>query len=127
MLSRNTWVRKLAAVVLSAVVPLPFITVQASPPNVISGEHQPVSWGIENGCLNSSMVRHFYVLNSHSAVIELVGGGRVLMNFSGDCQGIEQYGFVHTARNNKVCVNSNSIRVLTTGAHCRVQSLEPYP
>lgn len=84
-------------------------------------------WGIVDGCLNSRLVHYFYVLNSHAAVLELAGGKKVLMRFHGDCQGVEQYGFVHTAQNNKFCADSHSIRVLQTGDRCKVKSLEPYP
>ena len=84
-------------------------------------------WGIVDGCLNSKLVHYFYVLNSHAAVLELVGGKKVLMRFHGNCQGVEQYGFVHTAQNNKFCVDTHSIRVLQTGDRCKVKSLEPYP
>ena len=84
-------------------------------------------WGIVDGCLNSKLVHYFYVLNSHTAVLELAGGKKVLMRFDGDCQGVEQYGFVHTAHDNKFCAGSHSIRVLHSGDRCEVKSLEPYP
>ena len=84
-------------------------------------------WGIVDGCLNSKLAHYFYVLNSHAAVIELVGGKKVLMRFHGNCQGVEQYGFVHTAQNNKFCAGTHSIRVLHTGERCKIKSLDPYP
>ncbi|WP_438952025.1 hypothetical protein [Porticoccus sp.] len=99
---------------------------QHSEPEMIT-EADLALWGIVDGCLNSKLVHYFYVLNSHAAVIELVGGKKVLMRFHGDCQGVEQYGFVHTAQNNKFCAGSHSIRVLQTGDRCKVKSLEPYP
>ncbi len=121
----------LLTAVCSLVVPLLSANnVYASPPHITTadiGDAEPTLWGIKNGCLSSSLVRHFYVLDSRAAVIELVDGKRVLMRFRGDCQGVERYGFVHTARNNEVCADANAIRVLHTGIHCDVESLEPYP
>lgn len=98
---------------------------QAKPEMVTDAEL--ALWGIVDGCLNSKLVHYFYVLNSHAAVLELAGGKKVLMRFHGDCQGVEQYGFVHTAQNDKFCADSHSIRVLQTGDRCKVESLEPYP
>lgn len=127
MRSRKTFIHLLAMVV-STVVALLSLSLQAGPTSMVSNADPKLSgWGIENGCLNSGLVRHFYVLNAHAAVIELADGKRVLMRFSGDCQGVEQYGFVHTAHNNKLCVHSNTIRVLQIGTRCEVESLEPYP
>lgn len=83
-------------------------------------------WGINNGCLNSNLVQNFYVLNSHSAVFNLVGGKRVLMRFRG-CKGIKENGFVHRATNNQFCAHTRSIRVLNTGDYCDLISVEPYP
>lgn len=120
----------LLSALYSLVVTLLPANVHASPPHITTadiGDAEPALWGIENGCLSSSLVRHFYVLDSRAAVIELVDGKRVLMRFRGDCQGVERYGFVHTAHNNKVCADANAIRVLQTGTHCDVESLEPYP
>ena len=117
----------LLAVVCSLFVPL--LSANAAPPHITKAvieDAEPTLWGIENGCLSSSLVRHFYVLNAHSVVIELVDGKRVLMRFRGDCQGVEQFGFVHTAHNNRVCAEANAIRVLHTGTRCDVESLEPY-
>ncbi|WP_461481588.1 hypothetical protein [Porticoccus sp.] len=129
MRSPNTRVFLLTALFSLAVSPLS-ATVNAASPYLAAatdGMAEPSLWGIENGCLNTSLVRHFYVLDAHAAVIELIGGKRVLMRFRGDCQGVEQYGFVHTAHNNQVCARANAIRVLQTGTHCDVESLEPYP
>ncbi|WP_461517660.1 hypothetical protein [Porticoccus sp.] len=109
---------------------VPLLPAHASPPGMTTadvGGAELGSWGIENGCLSSALVRHFYVLDSSAAVIELVNGRRVLMRFRGDCHGVEQYGFVHTAHDNKVCAKAHAIRVLQTGTHCEVESLEPYP
>ncbi|TNE76317.1 MAG: hypothetical protein EP334_08680 [Gammaproteobacteria bacterium] len=118
-----------ASIFFSLALPLHIAPVQASAnyaAETASDEAELALWGIKNGCLSSDLVRHFYVLNSHAAVIELVGGKRVLMRFHGDCQGVEQYGFVHTAHNNRVCPRTNAIRVLQTGTRCEVESLEPY-
>lgn len=128
MRSRMSWIFLLLAVV--TVAGQLFIPRAYAAPAYVTGSSDPDAelslWGIENGCLNSALVHHFYVLNAHAAMIELIGGKRVLMRFRGDCQGIEQYGFVHTAQNNRVCPSTNAIRVLHTGARCEVESLEPY-
>lgn len=119
----------LLTAILGMAAPLLTTSIQAAPPHIMTAENSDEElalWGIKDGCLNSAMVRHFYVLDGHSAVIELVGGKRVLMQFRGKCEGIEQHGFVHTAHNNRVCPRSNAIRVLQTGTRCEVESLEPY-
>lgn len=128
MRSRVSWILLLLVVV--SIAGQSFIPRVYAAPAYVTGSADPDAelslWGIENGCLNSALVHHFYVLNAHAAMIELIGGKRVLMRFRGDCQGIEQYGFVHTAHNNRVCPSTNTIRVLHTGARCEVESLEPY-
>ena len=95
MRSRMSWIFLLVAMVIIA--GQPFIHRVHAAPAYITENSDPDAelslWGIENGCLNSALVHHFYVINAHAAMIELIGGKRVLMRFRGDCQGIEQYGF----------------------------------
>ena len=83
-------------------------------------------WGIYNGCISSNRIRKIKVLDAHSAMLSLVDGKQVKIRFMGHCQGIKQHGFVYTARNNMFCTHNYSVRVLNTGAHCQVESLEPY-
>lgn len=83
-------------------------------------------WGIYDGCISSNRIQKIKVLDAHSAMLSLVDGKRVKIRFMGRCQGIKQHGFVYTARNNMFCTHNYSVRVLNTGAHCQVESLEPY-
>lgn len=83
-------------------------------------------WGIYNGCISSNRIRKIKVLDAYSAMLSLVDGKQVKIRFMKHCQGIKQHGFVYTARNNMFCTHNYSVRVLNTGAHCQVESLEPY-
>ena len=82
-------------------------------------------WGIYNGCISSNRIRVIKVLDANSAMLTLVDGKQVKMRFMNRCQGIKQHGFVYTARNNLFCTHNYSVRVLHTGTHCQVESLEP--
>ena len=83
-------------------------------------------WGIYNGCLSSHHIQKIKLLDKNSAILQLVDGKQVKMRFMGSCKGVMQNGFVYTSRNNLFCTHSYSIRVLHTGKHCQVDSLEPY-
>jgi hypothetical protein len=89
-------------------------------------EIDPEDWGIYNGCISSNRIQNIKVLDTNSAMLKLVDGKEVKMHFMGRCEGIRQYGFVYTARNNLFCIHKNSVRVLHTGQHCQVDSLIPY-
>lgn len=91
-----------------------------------NGEVDPKDWGIYNGCISSNRIQNIKVLDANSAMLKLVDGKQVKMYFMGRCQGIRQYGFVYTARNNLFCTHKYSVRVLHTGKHCQVDSLIPY-
>lgn len=83
-------------------------------------------WGIYHGCISNNRIRDISVLDTNTAILELVNGKKVAMRFMGSCRGIKQYGFVYTARNNQFCAMTHSVRVMETGTHCQVESLEPY-
>jgi len=83
-------------------------------------------WGIYNGCISSNRIRKIKVLDNYSAMLDLVDGKQVKIRFMKHCEGIKRHGFVYTARNNMFCTHNYSVRVLNTGAHCQVDSLEPY-
>lgn len=83
-------------------------------------------WGIYNGCISNNRILDIKVLDTNSALLELVNGKQVVMRFMGCCRGIKQYGFVYTARNNLFCAKRHSVRVMEIGTHCQVESLEPY-
>tara|TARA_R110001592_G_scaffold363341_1_gene684437 strand:- start:60908 stop:61354 length:447 start_codon:yes stop_codon:yes gene_type:complete len=83
-------------------------------------------WGIYNGCLSSHRIQKVKLLDENSAILQLVDGKQVKMRFMDSCKDIMQNGFVYTSRNNLFCTHSYSIRVLHTGKHCQVDSLEPY-
>ncbi|MDX2464859.1 MAG: hypothetical protein QNK31_10155 [Porticoccus sp.] len=83
-------------------------------------------WGIYNGCLSSHRIQKVRLLDENSAILQLVDGKQVKMHFMESCKDVMQNGFVYTSRNNLFCTHSYSIRVLHTGKHCQVDSLEPY-
>lgn len=83
-------------------------------------------WGIYNGCISSNHIRKIKVLDGHSAMLSLVDGKKVKIHFMRRCDGIKQHGFVYTARNNMFCTHNYSVRVLHTGIHCQVETIEPY-
>ncbi len=83
-------------------------------------------WGIYNGCISSNRIQKIKVLDAHSAMLSLVDGKKVKIHFMKRCDGIKQHGFVYTARNNMFCTHNYSVRVLHTGTHCQVETIEPY-
>lgn len=91
-----------------------------------NGDVDPEGWGIYNGCISSNRIQNIKVLDANSAMLKLVDGKQVKMHFMGRCEGVRQYGFVYTARNNLFCIHKNSVRVLHTGRHCQIDSLIPY-
>jgi len=92
----------------------------------ISEVVDPTDWGIYNGCISNNRIRAIKVMGVNAAIIELVDGKKVVMQFMGRCRGIRQYGFVYTTKNNLLCMKNHSVRVMETGVHCEVESLKPY-
>lgn len=86
----------------------------------------PADWGIYNGCISNNRIRAINVLGVNAAILELVDGKKVVMQFMGRCRGIRQYGFVYTTKNNLLCTKNHSVRVMETGNYCEVESLKPY-
>jgi hypothetical protein len=83
-------------------------------------------WGIYHGCISNNRIHEINVLHTNTVILELVNGKKVAVRFMGSCRGIKQYGFVYTARNNQFCAMALSVRMMETGAHCQIGSLEPY-
>jgi hypothetical protein len=83
-------------------------------------------WAIYNGCISSHRIQNIKIVDNRFAILRLVDGKQVKIHFMASCEGIMQNGFVFTSRNNLFCTHSYSVRVLHTGKHCQVDSLEPY-
>jgi hypothetical protein len=86
----------------------------------------PKDWGIRNGCISRSRIRHMHFVDDETAIIDIMGKKKVLLTMRRECRGIKREGFITRVRGNLLCARFDRFEVLDTGMSCSVKSLEPY-
>ena len=86
----------------------------------------PAEWGIRNGCISTQRIRNVDVLDNRTAVLQMLGGKKILMRFRNKCPGIRHNGFVYSSRTGQLCARFDSVRVLNRGNVCLLESFEPF-
>ena len=86
----------------------------------------PKDWGIRNGCISRSRIRHMHFVDDETAIIDIMGRKKVLLTMRRECRGIKREGFITRVRGNLLCARFDRFEVLDTGMSCSVKSLEPY-
>ena len=86
----------------------------------------PKDWGIRNGCISRSRIRHMHFVDDETAIIDIMGKKKVLLTMRRECRGIKREGFITRVRGNSLCARFDRFEVLDTGMSCSVKSLEPY-
>jgi hypothetical protein len=86
----------------------------------------PKDWGIRNGCISRSRVRHMHFVDDETAIIDIMGKKKVLLTMRRECRGIKREGFITRVRGNSLCARFDRFEVLDTGMSCSIKSLEPY-
>jgi hypothetical protein len=86
----------------------------------------PKDWGIRNGCISRSRVRHMHFVDDETAIIDIRGKKKVLLTMRRECRGIKREGFITRVRGNSLCARFDRFEVLDTGISCAIKSLEPY-
>ena len=86
----------------------------------------PKDWGIRNGCISRSRIRHMHFVDDETAIIDIMGKKKVLLTMRRECRGIKREGFITRVRGNSLCARFDRFEVLDTGMPCSIKSLEPY-
>ena len=86
----------------------------------------PKDWGIRNGCISRSRIRHMHFVDDETAIIDIMGRKKVLLTMRRECRGIKREGFITRVRGNSLCARFDRFEVLDTGMSCSIKSLEPY-
>ena len=86
----------------------------------------PKDWGIRNGCISRSRIRHMHFVDDETAIIEIMGKKKVLLTMRRECRGIKREGYITRVRGNQLCARFDRFEVLDTGMSCSIKSLEPY-
>ena len=86
----------------------------------------PKDWGIRNGCISRSRIRHMHFVDDETAIIDIMGRKKVLLTMRRECRGIKREGFITRVRGNSLCARFDRFEVLDTGISCAIKSLEPY-
>jgi len=86
----------------------------------------PKDWGIRNGCISRSRIRHMHFVDDETAIIDIMGKKKVLLTMRRECRGIKREGFISRVRGNSLCARFDRLEVLDTGMPCSIKSLEPY-
>jgi hypothetical protein len=86
----------------------------------------PKDWGIRNGCISRSRVRHMHFVDDETAIIDIMGKKKVLLTMRRECRGIKREDFITRVRGNSLCARFDRFEVLDTGISCAIKSLEPY-
>ena len=86
----------------------------------------PKDWGIRNGCISRSRIRHMHFVDDETAIIDIMGKKKVLLTMRRECRGIKREGFISRVRGNSLCARFDRFEVLDTGMPCSIKSLEPY-
>ena len=86
----------------------------------------PKDWGIRNGCISRSRIRHMHFVDDETAIIDIMGKKKVLLTMRRECRGIKREGFITRVRGNSLCARFDRFEVLDTGMSCSIKSLEPY-
>ena len=86
----------------------------------------PKDWGIRNGCISRSRIRHMHFVDDETAIIDIMGRKKVLLTMRRECRGIKREGFITRVRGNSLCARFDRFEVLDTGTSCAIKSLEPY-
>ena len=86
----------------------------------------PKDWGIRNGCMSRSRIRHMHFVDDETAIIDIMGKKKVLLTMRRECRGIKREGFITRVRGNSLCARFDRFEVLDTGMSCSIKSLEPY-
>jgi hypothetical protein len=83
-------------------------------------------WGIRNGCISRSRIRHINFIDDETAIIDIMGRKQVLLTMRRSCRGIKRDGYITYVRGNQLCAKFDRFEVLETGMSCAIGSLEPY-
>ena len=86
----------------------------------------PKDWGIRNGCISRSRIRHMHFVDDETAIIDIMGKKKVLLTMRRECRGIKREGYITRVRGNQLCARFDRFEVLDTGMSCSIKSLEPY-
>ncbi len=86
----------------------------------------PKDWGIRNGCISRSRIRHMHFVDDETAIIDIMGKKKVLLTMRRECRGIKREGYITRVRGNQLCARFDRFEVLDTGISCAIKSLEPY-
>jgi len=92
----------------------------------LAQELDPKDWGIRNGCISRSRIRHMHFVDDETAIIEIMGKKKVLLTMRRECRGIKREGYITRVRGNQLCARFDRFEVLDTGMSCSIKSLEPY-
>ena len=81
-------------------------------------------------CLKTYLIRNTKVIDENTLDFTMVDGETYRNNLLSRCVGLKFHGFVYATRIDEICDDLQSIRVLETGAVCRLgafSKVEPAP
>ena len=86
----------------------------------------PQDWGIRNGCVSRSRIRHINFIDDEKAIIDMMGKKKILLTMRRECRGIKRDGYITYVKGNQLCARFDRFQVIDSGISCAVGSLEPY-
>ena len=86
----------------------------------------PKDWGIRNGCVSRSRIRHINFIDDEKAIIDMMGKKKILLTMRRECRGIKRDGYITYVKGNQLCARFDRFQVIDSGISCAVGSLEPY-
>ena len=86
----------------------------------------PKDWGIHNGCVSRSRIRHINFIDDEKAIIDMMGKKKILLTMRRECRGIKRDGYITYVKGNQLCARFDRFQVIDSGISCAVGSLEPY-
>tara|TARA_Y100000385_G_scaffold177320_1_gene183340 strand:- start:235 stop:825 length:591 start_codon:yes stop_codon:yes gene_type:complete len=99
-----------------------------NPSNLVSSSTtlNPKDWGIRNGCVSRSRIRHINFIDDEKAIIDMMGKKKILLTMRRECRGIKRDGYITYVKGNQLCARFDRFQVIDSGISCAVGSLEPY-
>lgn len=86
----------------------------------------PKDWGIRNGCVSRSRIRHINFIDDEKAIVDMMGKKKILLTMRRECRGIKRDGYITYVKGNQLCARFDRFQVIDSGISCAVGSLEPY-
>jgi hypothetical protein len=86
----------------------------------------PKDWGIRNGCVSRSRIRHISFIDDEKAIVDMMGKKKILLTMRRECRGIKRDGYITYVKGNQLCARFDRFQVIDSGISCAVGSLEPF-